>query len=40
VLALEIGEETLRWAYDGLLLRQRGYRYAGEYGNYLIYVRP
>jgi hypothetical protein len=39
VIALEVGEETLRWAYDGLLLR-RGYSYAGEYGNYLIYVRP
>ena len=39
VLALEIGEQTLRWAYDGLLLR-RGYRYAAEHGNYLIYVRP
>jgi hypothetical protein len=40
VIALETGEETLRWAYDGLLLRQRGYRYAGEYGNYIIYLRP
>jgi len=39
VLALEIGEESLRWAYDGLLLR-RGYRYAHEYGNYVVYVRP
>jgi 4-amino-4-deoxy-L-arabinose transferase-like glycosyltransferase len=39
VLALEVGEESLRWAYDGLLLR-RGYQYAGEYGNFLIYVRP
>jgi hypothetical protein len=40
VIALETGEETLRWAYDGLLLRQHGYRYAGEYGNYIIYLRP
>ena len=39
VLVLEIGEESLRWAYDGALLR-RGYRYAGEYGNFLIYLRP
>ena len=39
VLVLEIGEESLRWAYDGLLLR-RGYRYAHEYGNYVVYVRP
>lgn len=39
VLVLEIGEETLRWAYDGVLLR-RGYQSAGEYGNYFIYVRP
>jgi hypothetical protein len=39
VLVLEIGEESLRWAYDGLLLR-RGYRYAGEHGNFLIYLRP
>ena len=39
VLVLEIGEESLRWAYDGVLLR-RGYQSAGEYGNYLIYVRP
>jgi hypothetical protein len=40
VIALEVGEETQRWAYDGLLVRQRGYRTAGEYGNYAIYVRP
>jgi hypothetical protein len=39
VIVLEVGEETLRWAYDGVLLRQRSYHYAGEYGNYLIYVR-
>jgi hypothetical protein len=39
VLALEVGEESLRWAYDGVLLR-RGYRYAAEHGNYLLYVRP
>ena len=39
VLVLEIGEESLRWAYDGLLLR-RGYRYAHEYGNFVVYVRP
>src|SRR5581483_701104 len=38
VLALEVGEQTYRWAYDGLLL-PRGYLYAGEYGNFLIYVR-
>ncbi|MCC7367905.1 MAG: glycosyltransferase family 39 protein [Chloroflexi bacterium] len=38
VLALEVGEQSLRWAYDGLLLRN-GYQYAGEYGNFLIYVR-
>src|SRR5262249_20726580 len=30
VLVLEVGEESLRWAYDGLLLR-RGYHYAHEY---------
>lgn len=40
VIVLEIGEETLRWAYDGLLLRQRGYTLLGEYGNYGIYLRP
>ena len=39
VLVLEIGEESLRWAYDVALLR-RGYRYAHEYGNFLIYLRP
>jgi hypothetical protein len=39
VLVLEIGEESLRWAYDGVLLR-RGYRNAGEHGNFLIYIRP
>jgi hypothetical protein len=39
VLALEIGEESLRWAYDGVLLR-RGYWIAGEHGNYMIYLRP
>jgi len=39
VLVLEIGEESLRWAYDGLLLR-RGYRYAHEYGNFAVYVLP
>lgn len=39
LLVLEVGEESLRWAYDGLLLR-RGYRYAGEYGNFLIYLKP
>jgi 4-amino-4-deoxy-L-arabinose transferase-like glycosyltransferase len=38
VLALEVGEQSFRWAYDGLLL-PRGYTYAGEYGNFLIYVR-
>ena len=38
VLALEVGEPTLRRAYDGLLLG-RGYAIAGEYGNFLIYVR-
>jgi hypothetical protein len=40
VIVLEIGEETLRWAYDGLLLRQRGYTLLGEFGNYAIYLRP
>jgi hypothetical protein len=39
VLALEVGEESLRWAYDGVLLR-RGYQTIGEYGNFLIYIRP
>ena len=39
VLVLEIGEESLRWALDGALLR-RGYSYAGEHGNFLIYLRP
>jgi hypothetical protein len=39
VIVLDVGEETLRWAYDGVLLR-RGYTYAGEYGNYLIYLHP
>jgi hypothetical protein len=38
VLALEVGEESFRWAYDGMLL-PRGYAYAGQYGNFLIYVR-
>jgi hypothetical protein len=38
VLALEVGEQTFRRAYDGLLL-SKGYSYAGEYGNFLIYVR-
>ena len=38
VLALEVGEPTFRRAYDGLLLG-RGYAIAGEYGNFLIYVR-
>lgn len=38
VLVLEVGEQSFRWAYDGLLL-PRGYVYAGEYGNFLIYVR-
>jgi len=38
VLALEVGEPTFRKAYDGLLL-PRGYQYAGEFGNFLIYVR-
>jgi hypothetical protein len=39
ILALEVGEESLRWAYDGLLLR-RGYEYADQHGNFLIYVKP
>ncbi len=39
VLILEIGEASLRTAYDGLLLR-RGYRYAAEHGNFLVYLRP
>ena len=39
VMVLEIGEETLRWAYDGALLRAR-LPLAGEHGNFLIYLRP
>jgi hypothetical protein len=39
VIALEVAEPSLRGAYDGLLLR-RGYTYASEHGNFLIYVRP
>jgi hypothetical protein len=39
VLVLEVGEASHRWAYDGLLLRM-GYQHAGEYFNFLIYVRP
>jgi hypothetical protein len=38
VLALEAGEASARRAYDGLLL-PRGYVSAGEYGNFLIYLR-
>jgi hypothetical protein len=39
VIALEVGEASLRVAYDGLLL-PRGYQYAGQHGNFLIYLRP
>ena len=39
VLALEVGEESLRWAYD-VLLRRNGYELAGQHGNFLIYLRP
>ena len=31
ILALEVGEESFRWAYDVLLLRN-GYQHAGQYG--------
>lgn len=39
IIALEVGEESLRRAYDGLLLR-RGYQYADQHGSFLIYVKP
>lgn len=39
VLALEVGVESLRRAYDGVLLR-RGYQIVGEHGRFLIYIRP
>jgi hypothetical protein len=39
VLALEVGEESLGWAYE-VALKRRGYEHAGEHGNYLIYVKP
>ena len=39
ILVLEVGEESQRWAYDGVLLR-RGYRDGGLYGNFQIYIRP
>jgi hypothetical protein len=39
VLVLEIGEPSLRIAYDGALLR-RGYQYAHAYGSFLVYLRP
>ena len=40
IIVLEVGEETLRRAYDGLLLREHGYQYAGQHGNFLIYAKP
>ena len=39
ILALEVGEESFRWAYDVLLLRN-GYQHAGQYGNFQVYVKP
>lgn len=39
VLALEIGEESHRWAYEVMLTRS-GYQQAGQYGNFLVYVKP
>jgi hypothetical protein len=39
VLALEVGEESLGWAYE-VALKRRGYQHAGEHGNYLIYLKP
>lgn len=39
ILALEIGEESHKWAYDVLLLRN-GYQHAGLYGNFQVYLKP
>lgn len=39
VLALAVGDPSLRAAYDGLLFG-RGYQHVGQHGNYLIYLRP